>query len=79
MSPRLALVLFLLASCQAAPSWTAVTDGAFPVPGDDPAHHRLRYGDGQITPNDSCVIKLGNRLNPKVPPLYVNGAPLGFC
>jgi len=54
-------------------------DGVFAVPGDDEDHHRLRFADGQVSRNDSCMIKLGNRLNPRVPAMYVNGEPLAFC
>ena len=54
-------------------------DGVFAVPGGDEDHYRLRFTDGQVSRNDSCMIKLGNRLNPRVPPMYVNGEPLAFC
>ena len=40
---------------------------------------RLRYLDGQLSRNDTCFIRIGNKLNKKVPPLYINGAPVGFC
>ena len=43
----------------------------------DRAH--LRYADGQISVNDACMIRLENGLNPRIPPMYVNGRPLGFC
>ncbi len=64
------------------PSLQASTmcEGVFAVPSeDDPSRHRLRFVDGQVSRNDSCMIRLGNRLNPKVPPMYVNGEPVGFC
>ncbi len=61
------------------PTRLEVRDGVFAVPGSEPKLQRLRYVDGQVSANDSCVIRLSNRLNPKIPPLYVNGQPLGFC
>ena len=71
------LVLVVLAptSCRGGP----VCDGVFAVRGGDPARPQLRYCDGQVARNDSCMIRLGRKLNPKVPPLYVNGEPVGFC
>ncbi len=65
----------------AMPEMTSVMngDGVYAVTGDDSAHHRLRFVDGQVSRNDSCMIRLGNRLNTKVPPLYINGEPVGFC
>jgi hypothetical protein len=54
-------------------------DGNFYVLGEDPAHPRVRYLDGQVALDASCAIRLGNKLNRKVPPAYVNGQPIGFC
>ena len=68
-----------LAACSAPTIQHALGDGVFTVPGSDAAHPRLRYLDGQVSANDSCMIRLGNKLNPKGPPVYVNGQPLGFC
>ena len=80
MHPTIRYVLpLLLASCTSTHTHIADTAGAFAVPGKDPTHHHLRFADGQVSPNDSCMILLGNNLNPKVPPMYVNGLPLGFC
>lgn len=54
-------------------------DGIFYVLGEDPAHPRVRYGDGQLALDPSCAIRIGNKLNRRVPPVYVNGQPIGFC
>jgi len=54
-------------------------DGIFYVLGEDPARPRVRYLDGQIALDTSCAIRIGNKLNRKVPPVYVNGQPIGFC
>jgi len=40
---------------------------------------RLRYYDGeQVSINDRCAVR-HVKLNPKMPPIYVNGQPVGFC
>ena len=54
-------------------------DGTFDVPGTKPDRPRLRYRDGQVSRNESCAIRLPNKLNPAIPPMYVNGSPIGFC
>ena len=48
------------------------------VPGTDEKFPRLRYADGQISLNDRCPVR-HVKLNPKMPPVYVNGKPIGFC
>jgi hypothetical protein len=53
--------------------------GAFYVPDADPKLPRIRYVDGQVSPNTSCMIRLGSKLSRRIPPAYVNGVPLGFC
>ena len=64
-----------LASC-AGPAPEA---GVIPVASGQPERPRLRYLDGQLSPNSSCAIRLGNKLNPRIPPVRVNGQPIGFC
>jgi hypothetical protein len=39
---------------------------------------RLVFGDGLISLNDRCIVRK-TKLNPKMPPVYVNGRPVGFC
>jgi len=40
---------------------------------------RLRYfDDGLVTLNDRCAVRKV-KLNPKMPAVYVNGQPIGFC
>jgi hypothetical protein len=40
---------------------------------------RLRYFDSNlVTLNDRCAVRKV-RLNPKMPAVYVNGQPVGFC
>jgi hypothetical protein len=51
--------------------------GEFVHPADSLS--RLRYFDGdQVSLNDRCPVRKV-RLNPKMPPVYVNGQPVGFC
>ena len=54
-------------------------DGVFPVVAGNDEKPRLRYRDGQVSRNETCMIQLKNGLNPKIPPMYVNGEPVGFC
>ncbi len=54
-------------------------DGVFYVLSEDATHPRVRYLDGQLSRNDKCGVQLGNKLNRRVPPVYVNGQPIGFC
>lgn len=71
-----ALVALFALGCAAEPKQG---DGVFAVTSTNPDRPRLRYLDGQLSLNSTCMIRLGNKLNPKVPPVFVNGAPLGFC
>lgn len=54
-------------------------DGVFYVQSSEPASPRVRYLDGQVSLNDSCAIRRGSKLNRRVPPIYINGQPIGFC
>ena len=54
-------------------------EGVVALPSENPVRYHLRYRDGQVSLNDACVIRLENKLNPKIPPFYVNGQPIGFC
>jgi hypothetical protein len=48
------------------------------VAGDDTLHPRLRFVDSLVSQNDRCIVT-GRKLNPRMAPMYVNGAPIGFC
>ncbi len=39
---------------------------------------RVRFADGQVSVNDRCMVR-GVKLNRRMPPMYVNGQPVGFC
>ena len=48
---------------------------------DDPSLplSRIRYTDRDLVSlNESCPVT-GTRLSPAIPPVYVNGQPIGFC
>ena len=54
-------------------------EGVFFVATSEAARPKVRYLDGQVSLNRSCAIRLGNKLNRRIPPMYVNGKPIGFC
>ena len=39
---------------------------------------RLTFPDGSVSLNDRCPVRRV-KLNRRMPPLYVNGRPVGFC
>ena len=39
---------------------------------------RLVFADGQTSVNDQCPVRKG-KLNRRMPAIYVNGRPVGFC
>ncbi|HZM17524.1 MAG TPA: hypothetical protein VFE28_16130 [Candidatus Krumholzibacteria bacterium] len=63
------LALLCLAAIAAAPHH---------VPGTDADHPRVKYADSLVSLNDRCAVRL-NKLNPKIPAVYVNAQPIGFC
>lgn len=63
-----------LAACAAPPG-----AGAFALRSADPERARVRYEDGQVSANDSCMVRVARGVSPGMPPLYVNGRPVGFC
>ena len=62
---------------QQAPAKEYVVLGEFVNPED--TLPRVRYYEGgQVSLNDRCAVRKV-KLNPKMPPCYVNGQPIGFC
>jgi len=54
--------------------------GVFSIPtGPDPDQARLRFPDGHVTLNDTCMVRVDRGLTAMMPPRYVNGRPVGFC
>ena len=41
-------------------------------------HRPMRFADGQVSLNDQCPVRKRG-LNLRMPAVYVNGAPIGFC
>lgn len=54
-------------------------DGVTYVVDSDPKLPLVRYVDGQMALSNSCGVRVGNKLNRRIPPAYINGQPLGFC
>jgi hypothetical protein len=48
------------------------------VDGDIDTLPRIRFADGLVSLNDRCPVRLVP-LNLRMPPVYVNGRPVGFC
>ncbi len=69
---RSALVAFL------AVSIGSIAWGQHHVPGSDAEHPRVQYADSLVSLNDRCIVRQ-NKLNTRIPPVYVNGKPIGFC
>jgi len=79
MKPRKLLLQVALVPVLVACAGRSTSDGVFRVRGTHPDHPHLRYRDGQVSANDTCMIRVENSLNPAIPPTYVNGKPMGFC
>lgn len=48
------------------------------VEGDAGGLPKIKYADSLVSLNDRCIVA-GNRLNVRIRPVYVSGAPIGFC
>jgi len=48
------------------------------VAGDIDTLPRIQFTDGLVSLNDRCPVRLVP-LNLRMPPVYVNGRPVGFC
>lgn len=48
------------------------------VAGDIDTLPRIQFADGLISLNDRCPVRRVP-LNLRMPPVYVNGRPVGFC
>ena len=73
LRPRCAFAMLLFAAClpvtARAQHFVAGSDSTFP---------RIRYADSLVSVNDRCLVTQ-RKLNTKMPPVYVNGVPMGFC
>jgi len=54
-----------------------MTMGEF-VEAQDSFPHIRYFDTDKVSINDRCAVRKV-KLNPKMPPVYVNGEPVGFC
>jgi hypothetical protein len=75
----LPLVLLALASCAEEHPSRLVASAKVPAYVDPAVEKPLtRFDDGQVSLNDKCPVRKA-KLNLRMPPVYVNGKPIGFC
>lgn len=71
--------LLLLAACSTgSPPAEVAQHGRAEYADADTLFPHLRYPDGQVSLNDRCMVR-AVKLNPRMPAIYVNGRPVGFC
>ena len=80
MSLGLLVVLtFALASCQSEPDPVVlVADHPIAFVDTTLEFPYVQFADGQVSLNDRCPVRRV-KLNRRMPPIYVNGRPVGFC
>ena len=69
----------LLAEEEAREAKQLDADGVFYVLSSDPQKPAVRYPDGQLSRNLTCPVQSSNKLSRRIPPVYINGQPIGFC
>ena len=75
----MAFVSFGVTSCTVERHAEIVTStGTIDYADADTLFPYLRFADGQISLNNRCPVRKV-KLNRRMPPLYVNGQPIGFC
>ena len=79
----IAFACMVMAGCGAGETLDPRARLPVPVAGatlenDQEERGRLVLPDGSKTENDSC-IRTGMKLTPDLPPVWVNGKPIGFC
>ena len=75
----LALLMLAAASCTEERPARLVASAKVPTY-VDPAVEKplIKFDDEQVSLNDRCPVRKA-KLNLKMPPVYVNGKPIGFC
>ena len=48
------------------------------VQGEEEEFPVLQFADSLYSLNDRCIVRL-RKLNARMPAVYVNGLPIGFC
>ena len=74
------VAMLLIEGCAEAPRKTT------PMPALGVAHYenpteekpRIRWGEDPLSLNDRCIVRKV-KLNLRMPPIFVNGKPIGFC
>ncbi|HVQ34399.1 MAG TPA: hypothetical protein VMT33_00195 [Candidatus Bathyarchaeia archaeon] len=75
----LPLLLLALASCAEERPARLVVSAKVPSYVDPAAEKpRIKFDDEQVSLNDRCPVRKA-KLNLKMPAVYVNGKPIGFC
>lgn len=83
-SVRWAFVLLLAgvaaAGCTSEPRVAHLVEdlGVIQYASADTLFPRLVFADGKTSLNDRCMVRRV-KLNNRLPGLYVNGSPVGFC
>ena len=74
------VALALLAGCAEPPKKTAPMPALGVAHFENPAEEkpRIRWGDDPLSLNDRCIVRKV-KLNLRMPPIFVNGKPIGFC
>lgn len=74
-----AATMAVLFSCAKEPDGPILIDSSgFATKTDTTKICTLQYPDGQLTLNDRCPVRKGG-LNVRMPAIYVNQQPIGFC
>jgi len=79
----IALACTVIAGCEAGEPLDPRARLPVPVAGatlenDNDELVRLAFPDGSKTENDRCIVTQ-MKLTPALPPVWVNGRPIGFC
>jgi len=75
----LPLLMLAAASCTEERPARLVASAKVPAYVDAAAEKpHIKFDDEQVSLNDRCPVRKA-KLNLKMPPVYVNGKPIGFC
>lgn len=76
----LLLAVVAAAGCSGEPRVAQLVEdvGVIEYASADTLFPRLIFADGKGSLNDRCMVRR-TKLNSRLPGLYVNGSPVGFC
>ena len=73
------MLLLAVASCAQERPARLVASAKIPSYVDPAAEKpHIVFDDSQVSLNDQCPVRKA-KLNLRMPPVYVNGKPIGFC